>query len=87
MNYLGTPHRSTKYVELMNFPIDLQHRRAIVPENEFQATWTTVQDLVRVVVAAVNYQGRWPEVGGITGETIASSKLLQIAQRIRGMCC
>lgn len=71
---------------LLRLPWDLQNRRAILPAGgDFPITWTTVQDLARVVVEAVDYKGTWPENGGITGTRITSSELLRLIESIRGM--
>ena len=47
-------------------------------------TLTTVQDLAKVVAAAIDYEGEWPEVGGIRGGQITISKLLELGGEIRG---
>lgn len=47
-------------------------------------TFTTVQDLAAVVAQAVEFDGEWPMVGGIRGNRLAVSKILEIGQRVRG---
>lgn len=85
MNYLGFPRVTTKHVHLFCTPWDLEHRRAIVPADvDFPLTLTTVQDMVSVVVAAVDYEGVWPERGGITGTTLMHSEFLKLAKSVRG---
>ncbi|EXJ73464.1 uncharacterized protein A1O5_03225 [Cladophialophora psammophila CBS 110553] len=85
LNYLGFPHASTKHVQLFCTPWDLEHRRAIIPADaDFPLTLTTVQDMVNVVVAAIDYKGVWPEIGGISGNTFMNSEFLMLAESVRG---
>lgn len=64
----------------------MENRRAIVPaEGDMTLTFTTAQDVARVVAEAIDYQGVWPETGGINGQTLTNSELLKLAEEIRGM--
>ena len=86
MNYFGFPHPSTTHVELFKTPWDLQNRRVLAPADcDVPITLTTVQDLTRVVVEAIDYKDGWPETGGISGNTTTNSELFKIFQSIRGM--
>jgi hypothetical protein len=85
-NYLGVPHQTTKHLQLFNIHVDVENRRAIVPaEGDLKLTFTTVQDVARVVAEAIDYQGVWPETGGINGHTLTNPELLKLAEEIRGM--
>jgi len=85
LNYLGYPHASTKHIQLFCTPWDLQNRRAIIPASaDFPITLTTVQDMVKVVVEAIDYPGDWPERGGISGNSLMNSELLDLAESVRG---
>lgn len=66
--------------------IDFQNRRAIVVDG-YNAimTLTTVQDLAAVVARAVDYDGEWPVIGGISGNKVAVSRILEIGEKIRGV--
>jgi hypothetical protein len=87
-NYLGSPHKTTKHVQLFNIHVDVENRRAIVPEeDDLKWTFTTVQDVASVVAEAVDYQGIWPEIGGVSGHTLTNAELLKIVEEIRGTCC
>jgi hypothetical protein len=67
---------------------DFPNRRAITLKNVDDAfTGTTLNDLVNVVVRAVDYEGEWPVIGGIRGETVSASELLEIGKKVRGMFC
>jgi hypothetical protein len=91
LNYFTLPYPSTTHVQLFNTPWDLQNRRVIAPAvaadggDDFSITLTTVQDLTRVVVEAVDHEGVWPERGGISGTTLQHSEWLKLLESIRGM--
>ncbi|OQV08770.1 hypothetical protein CLAIMM_12993 [Cladophialophora immunda] len=85
LEYLGFPHASTRHVQLFCTPWDLEHRRAIIPADaDFPLTLTTVADMVNVVVAAIDYEGAWPERGGISGNAFMNSEFLKLAESVRG---
>ncbi|KAJ0418897.1 NmrA-like family protein [Aspergillus carlsbadensis] len=85
MNYLSFPYPSTKHLQIFGLQYDLQNRRAIVPSDiDCPMTFTTVQDLAKVVAEAVDHQGEWPQTGGISGSRITSSELIRLAESIRG---
>lgn len=67
--------------------IDFQNRRAIVVDGHEDAfvSLTTSQDIAGVVSRAVEYDGEWPEIGGIRGNRVTISQILQIGEKVRGM--
>ncbi|KAK5993993.1 Oxidoreductase swnN-like protein [Cladobotryum mycophilum] len=86
LDYLASPHKTAKYVTPLDTFIDFQNRRAIVVQGYEDATMTltTVKDIAGVVVRAVEHEGEWPKVGGIRGNRVAVSKIVEIGERIRG---
>lgn len=65
--------------------IDFQNRRAIVVDgHDSIMTFTTVQDLAAVVARAVEYEGEWPVNGGICGNKVTVSQILEIGEKVRG---
>jgi hypothetical protein len=85
LNYLSFPYPSTKYMKVFALNYDLENRRAIVPaERDFSVTFTTVQDLAKVVTEAIDYEGEWPKRGGISGTNLTSSELIKLVESIRG---
>jgi hypothetical protein len=86
VNYFTFPHRSAKYLAVEGqFNLDFENRRAIVIEGtDPHFTLTTIQDLARVVSAAIDYEGVWPETGGIRGEQLTISQFLSMGAKIRG---
>ncbi|KAK5023210.1 hypothetical protein LTS07_009432 [Exophiala sideris] len=85
LNYLGTPNKTSRYLTPLNTFVDFQNRRGIVVDGHDPIiTLTTVQDLAAVVAKAVDFEGEWPIVGGMRGNSIAVSKILEIGERVRG---
>jgi hypothetical protein len=65
--------------------IDFQNRRAIVVDGyDAIMTYTTVQDLAAVIARAVDLDGEWPVIGGISGNRVSISQILRIGEKIRG---
>jgi hypothetical protein len=48
-------------------------------------TMTTVQDIAVIVAQAVDYEGEWPKVGGIRGNRVTVSQILEIGEKVRGV--
>ena len=48
-------------------------------------TMTSVRDLARAVVAAVEYEGVWPVVGGVRGTTTTTREVVGVVERLRGL--
>ncbi|KAF4627982.1 hypothetical protein G7Y89_g10170 [Cudoniella acicularis] len=80
LDYLASPYKTAKYVTPLDTFIDFQNRRAIVVEGYEDAfmTLTTVQDIAGIVAQAVDYDGEWPKVGGIRGNRVTISQILEI---------
>lgn len=58
MNYLGLPYQTTKHIQMFKILWDLEDRRAIIlAEGDITLTFTTGQDLARVVAGAIDYPG------------------------------
>ena len=85
LNYLSYPHKSAEHFHNTEMPIDFQYCRAIVlDDGNDRFTLTTVQDLGAVVAAAIEFDGAWPEVGGIRGGQITMAELVELGEKIRG---
>lgn len=66
--------------------IDFQNRRAIVVDgHDAIMTYTTVQDLAAVVAEAVDLDGEWPVIGGVSGSRVTVSEILRIGEKVRGV--
>ncbi|KAF2811743.1 NAD(P)-binding protein [Mytilinidion resinicola] len=85
LDYLAFPYKTAKHLTPLNTMIDFENRRAVVVEgHDAIMTFTTVQDLAAVVARAVDYDGKWPVIGGISGNRIPVSRILEIGERVRG---
>lgn len=86
MNYLTHPHWSAKYLAPIATPLDFNNRRALILDgsDDVPITLTTVRDLANIVAKAVEYDGEWPLVSGISGETVTAAELIAIGERVRG---
>ncbi|KAI0399325.1 NAD(P)-binding protein [Xylaria palmicola] len=86
LDYLAFPYKTSKHVDPLQSIFDFEHRRALVVDGHEDAimTLTTVGDLAGVIARAVDYDGKWPTTGGICGNRISVSRILEIGGRVRG---
>ncbi len=49
-------------------------------------TFTSLRDLGNIVAKAIDYDGAWPAIGGIRGNTVTDVELVAIGARVRGEC-
>ena len=65
--------------------IDFQNRRVIIVDGyDAIMTYTTVQDVAAVVAKAVEIDGEWPVISGISGNRVPISQILKIGEKVRG---
>lgn len=65
--------------------IDFQNRRAIVVDgHDAIMTYTSVQDLAAVIAEAADLDGEWPVIGGISGNRVSISQILEVGEKLRG---
>ncbi|KAK1714436.1 NmrA-like family protein [Colletotrichum lupini] len=85
-NYMTYPFSSSKHVQLFETPFNFYQRRALVVDGGENAiiTFTTAQDLARVVALAVEYEGEWPVIGGVQGAQVSVAQLIALGEKIRG---
>ncbi|RAO65254.1 uncharacterized protein BHQ10_001266 [Talaromyces amestolkiae] len=86
LDYLAYPFKTSKYLDPLQTFLDFANRRAmVVDDHEYAAiTFTTVSDLAAVVARAIDYDGKWPVTGGIRGNRVTFSQIIDIGRRIRG---
>lgn len=86
LDYLAYPYKTAKHVDPLQTVFDFQNKRAILVDGHEGAimTLTTVADLAAIVARAIDYEGTWPRDGGIRGNRVTFSQLLEIGQRVRG---
>lgn len=85
LNYLAAPYQTAKYVAPLQTMFDYQGRRGIViHEHDPTFTFTTVEDLAAIVAKAIEYDGEWPVIGGISGNRVPISKIIEFGEKVRG---
>ncbi|KAI9731031.1 MAG: hypothetical protein M1834_005494 [Cirrosporium novae-zelandiae] len=85
MNYLAYPKVTTEHLFITCIGYDCEGGHAImVEEGEDWRVWTTIQDVAKVVAAAIDYEGKWPEVGGIVGSRIQEKELVKLIEKYAG---
>ncbi|RYP41826.1 hypothetical protein DL768_010436 [Monosporascus sp. mg162] len=84
MNYLGHPHKTSRHVGTIPFLFNFEKQHAILIEGSLDdvVVWTTVQDIAGVVARAVEYEGEWPAVGGISGSRVTIGEMLRLGEAI-----
>ncbi|KAK4160322.1 hypothetical protein QBC43DRAFT_114166 [Cladorrhinum sp. PSN259] len=85
MDYLAGPKQATKHIAKNNFLIDVDGGRALLPGDGAQLlTFTAIQDVVNIVVKAIDYEGEWPKIGGIRGVTASLRQGVEVSEKIAG---
>lgn len=86
LDYLGFPHQTTRHITPLSTQFDFEKCRVIVVDGHENAviTLTTVADVAAIVTRAVEYEGEWPERGGISGNSVTYSQIIEAGQKIRG---
>ncbi|KAK4466237.1 hypothetical protein QBC42DRAFT_329331 [Cladorrhinum samala] len=85
MDYLAGPRQKTKHIGRNNFLIDHRGKRALVPgSGDHRLTYTAIEDVVNIVVKAIDYQGEWPKNGGINGVTATLGQGIEVSEKISG---
>ncbi|RYP93600.1 hypothetical protein DL770_000342 [Monosporascus sp. CRB-9-2] len=84
MNYLGHPHKTSRHVGTIPLFFNFEEQHAILIEDSLDdvVVWTTVQDIAGVVARAVEYEGEWPAVGGISGSRVSIGEMLRLGEAI-----
>ncbi|KAI0905083.1 hypothetical protein F4823DRAFT_628092 [Ustulina deusta] len=82
LDYLAFPHKTSKHVDPLQTVFDFENRRALVVDGHEDAimTLTTVADAAAVIARAVSYDGKWPTTGGIRGNRVSISQILEIGR-------
>ncbi|KAF2442368.1 NAD(P)-binding protein [Karstenula rhodostoma CBS 690.94] len=86
LNYLAFPKKTSKHLSPLGTVFDFQNRRAILVDGYETAnvTLTTVTDFATVMVIAIDYEGTWPEFGGIQGNKVTVKQIIEIGEKVRG---
>ncbi|PGH11857.1 hypothetical protein AJ79_04654 [Helicocarpus griseus UAMH5409] len=86
LDYLASPYKTAKHVEPLDTVFDFQNCRTTLVDGHENAimTMTSVADLAAVVARAVEHEGQRPEIGGVRGNRVTFSQIVQIGEKIRG---
>src|SRR5262249_10455102 len=87
LDYLACPYKTAKYIDPLQSVFDYHNCRAIVVDGHEDAimTLTTVADVAAIVARAVDYEGEWPEIGGMRGNRVTFSQVVEIGEKVRGV--
>lgn len=86
MNYLAGTRQTAKHVQSSGLLlIDHENKRARIAGNlNNRVSYTAIADFVNIVVKAIAYDGEWPKVGGINGQTLSLADEIAIGEKVRG---
>lgn len=86
LEYIGHPVQTTKHVPTMDLFVQINNRRivAVRGREDVPIVFTSVNDIASVVRLAVEYEGVWPEVGGIQGARVSLRQVKEAAEKIIG---
>lgn len=86
MDYLAGTQIPVKHVQPVGvLLVDHEERRARVAGSlSNRVTYTALGDFVNIVAKAIDYEGEWPRIGGINGNTISTDDEIAIGEKIRG---
>lgn len=86
IDYISHPHPLSKHVATLDFLYNFTEGTAIAVEEsqDKEITFTSTPDIAKVVVRAVDYEGEWPVIGGISGDRVTPRNILEIGEKIYG---
>ncbi|KAK3290479.1 uncharacterized protein B0H64DRAFT_412452 [Chaetomium fimeti] len=86
LNYLGGMRKISTHIQPTPFTlVDHTEGHARAPGSVAnKITYTAIHDVVNVVVKAIDYEGEWPTIGGINGNTLSLAEEIAIGERVRG---
>jgi hypothetical protein len=86
MNYIAGSRQTAKHIQASGIMlIDHEKERARVAGNlDNRVSYTAIADFVNIVVKAIAYEGEWPKVGGINGQTLSLAEEIAIGEKVRG---
>lgn len=84
--YAATPHQIAKHVPPMPTLWQLNDLRVVSVKGheDDPVSMTTAADIAGVVRLAIEYEGEWPEVGGICGQKITPREIQRATEKVRG---
>ncbi len=86
MNYIAGDRRTAKYIDPAPFLlVDHVNRRArVAGDLANRISYTAISDVANIVAKAIDYEGEWPTVGGINGQTLSIAEEIALGEKVRG---
>lgn len=85
MNYLSYPYISAEHLAIQCVGTDVATKHALITEKgDAWQVYTTVQDFAKVVALAIDFEGKWPEVGGVVGSRVREKDYIELMDRYTG---
>ncbi|MCJ1334395.1 hypothetical protein MMC10_011104 [Thelotrema lepadinum] len=85
LNLAVWPRKTAEFLWITCIGFDVDGGRALVLEDGSQnISFTPIRDVGRVVAAAMDYEGQWPEIGGFSGETLPYNSFLEKLEKHSG---
>ena len=80
--YLVLPYQTAKHIAPLQIMFDYNRRRAIVIDGHDPTfSFATVPDLTIIVAKSIEYEGGWPVVGGVSGNRVSLTQIINIGQK------
>ena len=86
MNYIAGERKTAKYIDPAPLLlVDHANRRArVAGDLANKLSYTLVSDVANIVAKAIDYEGEWPTVGGINGQTLSIAEEIALGEKVRG---
>lgn len=86
LDYLDRSPKSAEHNSTVPTLVDFDRGTAIATEltRDRPVAYTAVEDIAKVVVRAVDFEGEWPVVGGFRGNMLSVADLVGIGEAVRG---
>ena len=86
LNYIAGERKTAKYIDPAPLLlVDHANRRArVAGDLANKLSYTLVSDVANIVAKAIDYEGEWPTVGGINGQTLSIAEEIALGEKVRG---
>jgi len=85
MNYLSYPYLSAEHLAAQCIGTDVATRHALITgEGDAWEVYTTAEDFAKVVARAIDFEGKWPEIGGVVGCRVQQKDYIKLMDKYAG---
>jgi hypothetical protein len=86
LEYLGHPKKTANYIKPVAGVLSLENAYVIGLDSHLDdpITVTSVEDIAGIVAGAVDYPGKWPVMGGISGQRTSLREIHAIGEKVMG---